>query len=353
MGTSAGTMSLDHLKLASDKKALKALAANSAGNEQVLFSCAMTKINRKGKGQNRVLLVTSRHVLNLMPDNHSKVNRCMLIASMHHITTAQRGEEFVVHFTDEYDYRFKSPFAEQAVKVLTSAYETLTGQQLQNMVVSDVDALSQQMMTKAAVKKTGSSWGTNLMPSSTKSKEATAPSPRAPASSSGATSNPLGGGGAPPPSSSAPPPLSSARSLRMDADDADSDDDGEGFTDLAASSKLASSSGGGAVDVSDAPAPKVAGGAFAKKSKYTIEDFQILKVLGKGAFGKVMLAKAKDSGTIYAMKALSKQTLIEKNEITHTRTERKALEDTHHPFLVHLRFAFQTPSKLYLVMDYW
>ena len=319
----------------------------------------MTKINRKGKGQNRVLLVTSRHVLNLMPDNYSKVNRCMLVASMHHITTAERGEEFVVHFTDEYDYRFKSPFTLQAVKVLTSAYETLTGQQLQNMVVNDVDALSQQMMTKAAVKKTGSSWGINLMPSSQKSKEAAAPSPRAPpappASGGGASSNPFGGGGgAPPPPSSAPPPLSSARSLRMDADDADSDDDGEGFTDLAASSKLASSSGGGAVDVSDGGAsPKAAGGAFAKKSKYTIEDFQILKVLGKGAFGKVMLAKAKDSGTIYAMKALSKQTLIEKNEITHTRTERKALEDTHHPFLVHLRFAFQTPSKLYLVMDYW
>ena len=38
--------------------------------------------------------------------------------------------------------------------------------------------------------------------------------------------------------------------------------------------------------------------------------------------------------------------------MTHTNTERKALSDTHHPFLVHLRFAFQSPSKLYLVMDY-
>ena len=75
-------------------------------------------------------------------------------------------------------------------------------------------------------------------------------------------------------------------------------------------------------------------------------------MLGKGAFGKVMLAKANDTQTIYAMKALNKQTLIERNEITHTKTERKALEDTHHPFLVHLRFAFQTPTKLYLVMDY-
>ena len=54
-----------------------------------------------------------------------------------------------------------------------------------------------------------------------------------------------------------------------------------------------------------------------------------------------MLAKANDSGVIYAMKALSKAQLVEKNEVVHTKTERRALSDTHHPFLVHLRFAFQ------------
>ena len=76
------------------------------------------------------------------------------------------------------------------------------------------------------------------------------------------------------------------------------------------------------------------------------------KVLGKGAFGKVMLVRANDTKKIYAMKALSKQVLLERNEVAHTKTERRALSDTHHPFLVHLRFAFQTPTKLYLVMDY-
>ena len=115
--------------------------------------------------------------------------------------------------------------------------------------------------------------------------------------------------------------------------------------------------GAGVSDVPDAakPPPRqsvVAGGAFASKSKYSVDDFTVLKVLGKGAFGKVMLVKANDSGTVYAMKALSKQVLIERNEIAHTKTERKALSDTHHPFLVHLRFAFQTDTKLYLVMDY-
>ena len=49
---------------------------------------------------------------------------------------------------------------------------------------------------------------------------------------------------------------------------------------------------------------------------------------------------------------LTPPSLARRAQITHTKTERKALEDTHHPFLVHLRFAFQTPTKLYLVMDY-
>ncbi|EOD40857.1 hypothetical protein EMIHUDRAFT_69515 [Emiliania huxleyi CCMP1516] len=126
--------------------------------------------------------------------------------------------------------------------------------------------------------------------------------------------------------------------------------------------------------VGDGDGASAVGGAFsASKSRYNVEDFEMLKVLGKGAFGKalgalplpptsarpkptcrvqVMLVKARDHGTVYAMKVLSKAVLLERNEVTHTRTERKTLEDTHHPFLVHLRFAFQSPSKLFLVMDY-
>ena len=104
---------LDHLNLAKDKKALKALASNSASNGRVLFSAKMIKINRKGKGQNRVLLITTRHLLNLMPDNYSKCNRCMAMGSLHHISTSLQGQEFVMHFTDEYDYRFRSPYCTQ------------------------------------------------------------------------------------------------------------------------------------------------------------------------------------------------------------------------------------------------
>eukprot|EP01006_Ploeotia_vitrea_P036068 TRINITY_DN65963_c5_g3_i5.p1 TRINITY_DN65963_c5_g3~~TRINITY_DN65963_c5_g3_i5.p1 ORF type:complete len:328 (+),score=6.33 TRINITY_DN65963_c5_g3_i5:57-1040(+) len=89
-------------------------------------------------------------------------------------------------------------------------------------------------------------------------------------------------------------------------------------------------------------------------SKLTVDDFDLLKVLGKGSFGKVMLVKKKDdpNGTLYAMKTLRKSALAKRNQLAHTSTERVILQKISSPFLVHLEYAFQTPDKLYMVIDY-
>ncbi len=57
----------------------------------------------------------------------------------------------------------------------------------------------------------------------------------------------------------------------------------------------------------------------------TIDDFDILKVIGRGAFGKVMLVEKKDTKEIFAMKSLKKNMIIEKNQIQHTKTEKFVL----------------------------
>ena len=57
-----------------------------------------------------------------------------------------------------------------------------------------------------------------------------------------------------------------------------------------------------------------------------IEDFKILKVIGKGTFGKVMLAQKKDNGELLAIKSLRKQAIIEHNNVKHIKAERKILE---------------------------
>ena len=81
-------------------------------------------------------------------------------------------------------------------------------------------------------------------------------------------------------------------------------------------------------------------------------DFDMLSLLGKGNFGKVMKVKHKESGAIHAMKILRKDQLTKKNDIEHTRTERRLLQKIKHPFVVGLHYAFQTDERLYLVMDY-
>ena len=74
--------------------------------------------------------------------------------------------------------------------------------------------------------------------------------------------------------------------------------------------------------------------------------------MGRGAFGKVMLVEKKDTKEIYALKSLRKEELIDKDQIEHTKTEKMILEHVNHPFLVNLAYAFQTPEKIFFVMQF-
>jgi serine/threonine protein kinase len=90
--------------------------------------------------------------------------------------------------------------------------------------------------------------------------------------------------------------------------------------------------------------------------KLTVNDFDLLKVVGKGAFGKVMLVRKKGGqgdGQIYAMKVLKKSVVAAKGQIENTKSERSILLEIRHPYIVRLRFAFQSEDKLYLVTDYY
>lgn len=95
------------------------------------------------------------------------------------------------------------------------------------------------------------------------------------------------------------------------------------------------------------------GTGSAMNTNVTMADFEMMKVVGKGSYGKVMQVRKRDTGKIYAMKVLKKQMLVAKKQVAHTKTERRVLELIDHPFLVSLRFAFQTETKLYMVLDYF
>lgn len=88
----------------------------------------------------------------------------------------------------------------------------------------------------------------------------------------------------------------------------------------------------------------------------SVNDFDLLSVVGKGAYGKVFLAKKKsgrNAGRVYAMKVLRKQDVFRKKQVEHTKSEQRILKHVEHPFVVRLRYAFQNHHKLYLVMDYY
>lgn len=89
-----------------------------------------------------------------------------------------------------------------------------------------------------------------------------------------------------------------------------------------------------------------------KDEKVTLDDFEKLKVIGQGSFGQVLLVKKKGSDSVYAMKVLDKKNIIERNEANHAKTEKNVLQKLVHPFFVNLHYSFQTPDKLYFIMDY-
>ncbi|XP_041096475.1 STKc_SGK domain-containing protein isoform X3 [Polyodon spathula] len=93
--------------------------------------------------------------------------------------------------------------------------------------------------------------------------------------------------------------------------------------------------------------------SLAEETQVKPSDFDYLKVIGKGSFGKVLLVRHKENSKYYAVKVLQKTMILKKKEQKHIMAERSVLlKNLKHPFLVGLHFSFQTTDKLYFVLDY-
>ena len=91
-----------------------------------------------------------------------------------------------------------------------------------------------------------------------------------------------------------------------------------------------------------------------EKDAPSVDDFVLENIIGKTAFGKVLLVRKKtgsDAGSTFAMKVLKKKDVVP--HAAQTKAERAILVKMRHPFVVKLRYAFQTDVHLYLVTDYY
>ena len=88
------------------------------------------------------------------------------------------------------------------------------------------------------------------------------------------------------------------------------------------------------------------------KGKYTLQDFQIMRTLGTGSFGRVHLVRSVHNGRYYAIKVLKKAQVVRMKQIEHTNDERKMLKLVDHPFLIRMWGTFQDSNNLFMVMDF-
>ncbi|KAJ1728253.1 hypothetical protein LPJ61_004132, partial [Coemansia biformis] len=82
-----------------------------------------------------------------------------------------------------------------------------------------------------------------------------------------------------------------------------------------------------------------------------LHKFRLLRVIGRGSFGKVRIVEHRATGRTYALKYISKAACISNRSHTNTLRERDILEDIEHPYIVNLRFSFQDDHALFMVMD--
>eukprot|EP00096_Caligus_rogercresseyi_P007228 TRINITY_DN2502_c0_g1_i2.p1 TRINITY_DN2502_c0_g1~~TRINITY_DN2502_c0_g1_i2.p1 ORF type:complete len:352 (-),score=37.20 TRINITY_DN2502_c0_g1_i2:597-1652(-) len=89
-----------------------------------------------------------------------------------------------------------------------------------------------------------------------------------------------------------------------------------------------------------------------RKNTASLDEFDRIKTLGTGSFGRVMLAQNKETKKYYAMKILDKQKVVKLKQVEHTLNEKRILQAISFPFLVSLEFHFKDNSNLYMVLEF-
>ncbi|CAD8061468.1 unnamed protein product [Paramecium sonneborni] len=279
---------LDRLQMNNNKD----LQNQLEDGETVLLSSNIIKVNQKNKKQERIFLLTNRFVYNIKTDSKIlqffgksiQIQRKIRLQLISAIIVSNIGTEFVLHVSQEYDYRFQSSdFRKTILETLIIVYNSLTYKKLPFYFKDDFTLIS-YCTTENDVKK-------------------------------GIKRYPI------------------EKPIELDVIE---------FQDYQKNQPLPQQ-----LIYKRNGQQKQAGSTL-----ISIEQFDLIKVLGRGAFGKVMMCEKKDTKELFAIKSLRKEHILDKNQVEHTKAERKLLEEIDHPFLISLEYAFQTKEKLFFVMKF-
>lgn len=87
-------------------------------------------------------------------------------------------------------------------------------------------------------------------------------------------------------------------------------------------------------------------------NQYVLDDYDRIKTLGTGSFGRVMLVRNKITNAMFAMKILEKAKVVKLKQVEHTLNEKRVLKSVNFPFLVGLESSFKDNANLYLVLEF-
>lgn len=281
----------DYLNWSKDKEILSII-----GNETLYYSNKIQKINHYNISQERFLVLTDQALYNIQK---KKLKRKINYSEIRGITFTKLSSEFVVHGNEaEYDYYFQSPEKNILICLIAKFYEEKTNTPLKICEVPE-KCLKNFVTGKKEKKKDFiySKMDENyLINTNSFIKEN----------------------------------IRTEKKLRLLSKENLSDSD------------------------EDNPEKEKTVIIFSKieiESVIKLEDFQIMKILGRGAFGKVYLAQYKPSKEYYAIKSIKKEALVDENQLYKNINDSK-IQNFDFPFLVGVNLCFTTDDRIYFVMSY-
>lgn len=309
----------------------------NTNDEPVMYSNKWFKINAYGSKQDRDLILTTKHVYNL---KNLKIRRKIKITDVKAIIKSKTLDQFVLHIPNDYDFRFELENKDEFIKILQLRFANLNPvETLKIFVVSDN---LEKYVTSIKDKKYGIS---NLPSNSLRSKNEE---------------------------------LTGTEELKEEVETIESIDTNDESTEskdqfaVTDNFKIQNSRENGMkyslISEEDKSSQLFDNDEFTardsvliysskkfqsgKLKELTLDSFKIITVLGKGTFGKVYLTELNEDGTLYAIKAIRKDVLIETEQVESTKLERDILLECDHPFLWGMDYVFQNDLRLYFVMPF-